>query len=126
MASGEGLDGSSLIDVRDRNGNQIARLELDLADTTPADVLGHLKSEGRIADRDPQNGQQMMPWLAFNQRELVSDRQLASQGVAAGAVLSVEYRHVKGADAARLQRELELLMEMARRSEGRIAVEAEP
>src|SRR2546430_14323890 len=109
MASGEGLDGSSLIDVRDRNGNQIARLELDLADTTPADVLGHLKSEGRIADRDPQNGQQMMPWLAFNQRELVSDRQLASQGVAAGAVPSWGKPHAQRARAARPPSLLELL-----------------
>lgn len=113
------------VDVRDRNGNQIARLELNLAETTPHEVLDHLKNEGRIPDRDPL-GTRVTSWLAYNQRELVSDQTLASQGVVAGAILTVEFRHVKGAAPDRLAHELQLLKELERQSAGHIVVDSEP
>jgi ubiquitin-protein ligase len=126
MAGRSLSDGVSEVDVRDRNGVEIARLELSLAEATPADILDHLRSEQRIMDRDPQSGQQMLSWLAFDQRQLVADLPLAEQGVGPGAVLSVEYRHVKGADRSRLERERALLADLAAGSNGRIEVSPSP
>jgi ubiquitin-conjugating enzyme E2 N len=117
--------GTGQVDIRDAGGNQIARLELDLGATTPDEVITHLRAERLIMDRDPQ-GQQLPSALWMEDRELVADRPLAQQQVRAGSVLSVQYRHVKGADWTRLQREQALLAEVQRRSEGRVSVEAHP
>ncbi len=114
--------GTAQVDVRDAGGNQIARLELDLGATTPDDMIAHLRAERLIMDRDPQ-GQPLPCALWLGDAELVADRALARQQVRAGSVLAVQYRHVKGADWARLQREQALLVEVQRRSEGRISVE---
>jgi ubiquitin-protein ligase len=113
------------VEIRDGGGNRIAHLELELAVTTPDDVLLHLKNERLIMDRDPQNNQ-LLYSMSCEDRELVADRALAQQGVRAGSVLSVQYRHVKGADRVRLVKEHELLQTLQQQSQGRIAVEAHP
>jgi hypothetical protein len=88
--------GLAQVEVMDAGGNQIARLELDLATLTPSDVLDHLRAERLIMDRKDPSNLRWSPTLWLGDRELVADKTLEQQGVRAGSVMTSQFRAAAG------------------------------
>jgi hypothetical protein len=88
---------ANAITIVDVDGRLDDDLNLDLATTTPSEVIDHLKEEQRIFAVDPVNpNEQLVYSIALNDKVLAADKPLAHQGVKPGSTLTLLSQNVKG------------------------------